>query len=191
MTISLSPSPEQRRSSEAASNIRDIYLGMKSGAERTPIPFKDDPATLALIENRHKEDVLNAARYIVEMVGRETTDTLREAVVPENLTDVLILGGAGFETLMMIGERTLLDRVIERRNRDMREITEKIKPHLEKKTGVTSTLGFLWGKATKLDADLQKLEGKISWKKPDIMQYLALGNELSEKLAKIREALPD
>ena len=187
MPISLSP--EQRRASEAASNIRDIYLAMKSGTERTPIPFKDDPATLALIENRRKEDELNAARYIVQMVGREETKTLRDAVAPEDLRDVVVRGGAGFETLMMIGERVGLDRVIEQRGREMKELAGQLQKYLEKKPGVASTLQFLWGKAAKLDEELKKLENKPVWTKPEAKKYLELGGELSEKLRKVQEAL--
>jgi hypothetical protein len=121
------------------------------------------------------------------MVGLEDESLLREAVAPENLKDVLVLAGASYEALMMVGEGLdELHAAATQRREDLRAAEQRLNAY----TGNRSAAERALQRAQQLAPRLEALEAKQRWKLLEKQEYLKLLSEFSDALRGLNDATP-
>lgn len=162
--------------------LRNWYLGMIAAADTKIEKFGrvshlNNPAVKAAWEMERSRLLGVATGRIVEMVGKEDTDLLREVVAPENLKDVLLRAGAGFDALMMIGEgKEELGNAVAQRRKLLSNAQEAMLMFSGKRR---LSLEYLETKLKKLDAEMAKFEEKDRWDPFEVQRYRSLKQDFS------------
>ncbi len=154
-----------------------------------PTEFKNDPVIVAGKTRERDESYTEAARYIAGLVGRPGVDTksLRDAVAPEELKQILKRAGAGMEVLMMIGEGA--EEALLAQNLRQAEIV-RLEATINTANGNTRmVLEFSCRKIREAHDRLKKMEEKSIWNKLQAGAYTAGQKEYQESLMRIREAM--
>jgi len=165
--------------------LRSDYQTMMTGdtikEKASKSSFFNDKRIAEGFEQRGKDRAVQAARLIIEQVGKMDPTDLREAVAPEDLKEVLLRGGAGVEALLMIGEgEGELKKNVEERQRQLLEIQRSVE--LFAGNQVQSILGRMLTKLKEAEVKLITLEKNTSPTKDQAKEYALARMNFAEQL---------
>ncbi|MFA6100158.1 MAG: hypothetical protein WC750_04800 [Patescibacteria group bacterium] len=138
--------------------LKSDYQTMMTGdiirAKASKSSFFNDDKIAKGFQQREQDRAVQAARLIIEQVGRMSADELHRAVEPENLKDVLLRGGAKLETLLVLGEYE--DADVESLAEKRQEQIEVVEASLEaiKNNNTRLALGMPLAKLKQADSKL-------------------------------------
>lgn len=152
--------------------------------------YFNDPKITGGFAERAQKRAFQAAQMIVDQVGRLSADELHRAVEPEKLKDVLLRGGAGLETFLLLGEYQNgdIEELSEKRRKRVGEIEVSIGELKDK--GARSALAFPLAKLKEASDALGREEKKFMDQKGiktkvQIGSYLTKRKDFEERLARL------
>lgn len=174
-------------------DIRDFYraklrTAQEEDAAAARLPHADEPKFVNAREAALLQKQTDAARSIVRLVGHVDTNSLRGAVEPESLKEVLLRGGADVGVLMRIGEGREEFSIAMNGFRSKREAFD----HRARSFRGNSARDFALDSGFKaLDAALDRFKefDLLEWKESHVRRYMDAVQAFHKACFKIEEDL--
>jgi hypothetical protein len=86
------------------SDYQTMLTGDRIRKQAESSSLMNDPRIAKGFQQREQDRAFQASKMVLEQVGRLNADELSRAILPENLKDVLLRGGARLDTFFILGK---------------------------------------------------------------------------------------